>query len=234
MSRHMNRFDLTGYTILPAVVGAEVVASLIEALASIGGDAAVRARDDRVYAVRNLMSLSPAVRQLAVSPQLRAVVEPLAGRGACVVRAILFDKSADANWKVAWHQDLSIAVKARIDVPGFGPWSVKSGVVHVQPPVELLQRMLTLRLHLDDCTDQNGPLRVKPESHQHGVLSSGALDAWRDMPERLCLVPAGGVVLMRPLLLHASSSAAAIGHRRVIHLEWSADHLPGGLRWAEE
>jgi ectoine hydroxylase-related dioxygenase (phytanoyl-CoA dioxygenase family) len=126
-------------------------------------------------------------------------------------------------------------VRERAETPGFGPWSVKAGVPHVQPPPELLARMLTLRLHLDDCGPANGPLQVLPGSHADGALSPAAVAAWRGrVPPEACLVPAGGAVLMRPLILHASSAATAVGHRRVVHLEWSADELPGGLRWHED
>lgn len=225
-------FDENGFAVVPRVVGPATVAALIDALSTLDEDDSVRARNDRVYAVRNLLSVSPAVRALTADPAVRAVVEPLAGRDAVCVRAILFDKSPGANWKVAWHQDLSIAVRERVDVPGFGPWSTKAGVVHVQPPVALLRRMVTVRLHLDDCGDDNGPLRVLPGSHRDGVLSAEAVEGWRSAGTAVsCRVPAGGAVLMRPLLLHASSSATAPGRRRVVHLEWSADPLPGGLAW---
>src|SRR5262245_7189469 len=86
-------------------------------------------------------------------------VEPILGPGAFVVRGLFFDKTPRANWKVSWHQDLTIAVRVRIEAPGFGPWSLKAGVVHVQPPAEILERMATVRLHLDDCSESNGPLR---------------------------------------------------------------------------
>jgi ectoine hydroxylase-related dioxygenase (phytanoyl-CoA dioxygenase family) len=109
---------------------------------------------------------------------------------------------------------------------------VKAGVPHVQPPVEVLNRMVTLRVHLDDCGPESGPLRVLPGSHAEGVLSPARVVAWRDrVPPAACLAPAGGAVVMRPLILHASSPATAAGRRRVVHLEWSADTLPGGLTW---
>jgi ectoine hydroxylase-related dioxygenase (phytanoyl-CoA dioxygenase family) len=154
------------------------------------------------------------------------------GLDAFVIRDLFFDKTSEANWKVAWHQDLTIAVRHRIDLPGFGPWSEKDGVPHVRPPVELLERMLTVRLHLDDCGEQNGPLRVLPCSHRHGKLDANAIRAWRaEVPAVVCTIKCGGVVLMRPLLLHASSPARRPEHRRVIHLEFAAEELPGGLQW---
>jgi ectoine hydroxylase-related dioxygenase (phytanoyl-CoA dioxygenase family) len=160
------------------------------------------------------------------------VVHEVLGNCAFVTRAILFDKTAQANWNVSWHQDTTIAVRAKVDAPGFGPWSVKAGVQHVQPPADVLESMLTVRLHLDDCGDENGPLRVIPGSHTHGILESEELQRIRTSRESFaCTAKAGDALLMRPLLLHASSPAKAPAHRRVLHLEWAAATLPFGLEW---
>jgi ectoine hydroxylase-related dioxygenase (phytanoyl-CoA dioxygenase family) len=232
-----------GFEVVRQAVGPQVTARLIAALHADGsptpadrggGVDSVREKAGRVYAVRNLMAAVPAVAELATSPALRALVEPVLGGRAFPVRALLFDKTPGANWKVAWHQDLSIAVRTRIDVPGFGPWSVKAGVHHVQPPASVLERMLTVRLHLDDCGPDNGPLLVLPGSHVAGALSPAGVREWRARVAPVaCHAPAGGAVLMRPLLLHASSAASAPGHRRVIHVEYANADLPGGLEWAE-
>jgi ectoine hydroxylase-related dioxygenase (phytanoyl-CoA dioxygenase family) len=133
---------------------------------------------------------------------------------------------------VPWHQDLAIAVRQRIDVSDFGPWSQKNGVVHVQPPRQVLESMLTVRLHLDDCGEENGPLRVVAGSHARGILLPAEIEpvVWGG-PVMTCAVARSGAVLMRPLLLHASSIARRPGHRRIIHLEFAAGELPGCLRW---
>lgn len=179
------------------------------------------------------METVPAVRDLASSDAVRSLVDPILGPAACPVQAIYFDKPPHANWKVPWHQDLTIPVRERIDVPGFGPWSMKAGIPHVQPPAALLERMLIVRLHLDASTEENGPLRVISGSHRHGRLGRDEIDRWRDQGKEItCLVPPGGALVMRPLLLHASSSARVPAHRRVIHLEYAAEPLPGGLDWA--
>lgn len=184
--------------------------------------------------LRNLLSQSSSARQLATHPTVRDLPEALLGAGAFVVRAILFDKTPETNWKVPWHQDRTIAVRERRDVDGFGPWSTKDGVVHVEPPADVLERMVTVRLHLDDCGLDNGPLRVLEGSHRAGKLDTEAIDRAKAMlVESTCTVPRGGVVAFVPLLLHASSPAPAPAHRRVVHLEFAADPLPGGLEWAE-
>ncbi|QOV92377.1 phytanoyl-CoA dioxygenase family protein [Humisphaera borealis] len=228
----MEMLDLEGYELVPRVIPPTAVASLCSAVSALVGAEGIRQRNDRVYAIRNLLSICREVRQFADSAEVRSLVESAIGGKALPVRAILFDKTPESNWKVPWHQDLSIAVRERMDVPGFGPWSVKAGVVHVQPPVRLLESMLTLRLHLDDCQASNGPLRVLPGSHRHGTLSPEQIEDWRSrvMPVS-CVLPAGGAVLMRPLILHASSPATEPGHRRVVHIEWSSEDLPHGLQW---
>lgn len=223
-----------GFAVEPEVVGRDVVRRLLTACSPAeSAGAAARERRDRVYAMRNLLAV-PAVRALSESAAVRRLVVPVLGPGCRAVRGLLFDKTPGANWKVAWHQDLSIAVRARRNVPGYGPWSVKAGVQHVQPPVGVLRDMMTVRLSLDDCFADNGPLNVLPGSHADGVLSPTQVEAWRRRVAPVaCTVPAGGAVLMRPLLLHASSAAASPRHRRVIHLEFAAWDLPGGLEWAQ-
>jgi len=223
-----------GYLLIPDAVGADTMASLIANLAALSESGGRRERAGQVYGVRNLLQASPAVRAVAASPAIRAAVEPILGASACPVRGLLFDKPAAANWKVPWHQDLSIAVRECVDLPGFGPWSVKAGVLHVQPPAEVLEGMLAVRLHLDDCGADNGPLQVIPGSHAAGKLDAAAIRAWRERrPAEACLARRGDLLLMRPLLLHASGAATAVAHRRVVHLEFAAGPLPGGLEWLE-
>ncbi len=174
------------------------------------------------------------VRALACSPAVRTVAESVLGAHCFAVRALLFDKTPDANWKVVWHQDLTIAVERRAACIGFGPWSEKDGVPHVQPPTELLERMLAVRVHLDDCGADNGPVRVIGGSHRVGRLSGGAIDAWRAAAvAHECVVERGGILAFRPLILHASSAARSPGHRRVVHLEFAAEELPAPLAWRD-
>jgi hypothetical protein len=234
------QFDRDGYAIVPGVLGPDEVNDLIAAVAAVRPGGAALDRGGAVYASRNLLADAPAVRSLAGSPAVRALVEPVLGPESFVVRGLLFDKTADANWMVPWHQDLTISVRERREAEGFGPWTVKAGVPHVQPPVDVLERMVTVRLHLDDPDGAHGPLRVIPGSHRAGRLNAAETRRWLDRaPSAVCLVPRGGALVMRPLLLHASSAADPPGsgprprHRRVIHLEFAAHPLPHGLAWAQ-
>jgi hypothetical protein len=176
----------------------------------------------------------PAIAKLARSEKLTSLVRPHMSAEPFPVRAIFFSKSPEANWLVSWHQDLTIALGARIGAPGFGPWSKKDGVPHVQPPVELLEQMLTVRLHLDDTDVSNGALRVLPGSHRLGRLSADRIQQLRaEQPDFICDVTAGDALLMRPLLLHASNRSTSKRPRRVLHFEYAAFTLPGGLQWHE-
>jgi ectoine hydroxylase-related dioxygenase (phytanoyl-CoA dioxygenase family) len=156
------------------------------------------------------------------------------GPDAFAVWAILFDKHPGANWKVVWHQDLTIAVDRTADVPGYGPWSVKAGIPHVQPPVRVLEQMVAVRIHLDPCGLENGPVRVIPGSHCAGRLSGTQIDALRHQAAEVnCVVGRGGILVMRPLLLHASAPAQRATHRRVVHIEFAACELDRGVEWCE-
>jgi hypothetical protein len=176
----------------------------------------------------------PAIAKLARSQKLTSLVRPHMSAEAFPVRAIFFSKSPETNWLVSWHQDLTIALGARIDAPGFGPWSRKDGIPHVQPPVKLLEQMLTVRLHLDDTDLSNGALRVLPGSHRLGRLSADRIRQLRtDQPDFICELSAGDALLMRPLLLHASNRSTSKRPRRVLHIEYAAFTLPDGLEWHE-
>ncbi len=227
------QLDERGFVIVPDVLASETVEKVgaaIQSVLNLNNDRRAAHGD---HAMRHLLQSVPEVKALAESAAVRELVEPILGASCFVVRGIFFDKTEAANWKVAWHQDLTIAVAERIDVPGFTSWSVKDGVVHAQPPAALLERMLTVRLHLDNCGNGNGPLQVIPGSHKSGRLDLESIARWkRRQRPVVCAVPRGGAVLMRPLLLHASSAADRPNHRRVVHLEFAAENLPNSLRWA--
>ncbi|MGE0129569.1 MAG: phytanoyl-CoA dioxygenase family protein [Blastocatellales bacterium] len=228
---YVDRIQSDGFALIPSVVPPQTTSFLSSRLAEISS-AEVKSRGQSAFGVRKLLKAAPAVGDLARSDEIRALVEPILGAGAFVVRGIFFDKTPDANWKVAWHQDLTITVRRKIEIEGFGSWSVKAGIDHVIPPVEILEKMLALRIHLDDADESNGALKVIPGSHKHGRLNPQQIQALKEERQVVvCSVPAGGVMAMKPLLLHASSASAQPWRRRVIHLEFSAMQLPGGLEW---
>ena len=217
-----HKVEPDGFDVVPRVIEAEELGELLAVLGPVSGAGR-----------RGLLNLQ-AVAALARSPGLLDLVRPHLPTEPFPVRTIYFDKSSDTNWLVPWHQDLTLALRKRAEMPGFGPWSIKDGIPHVQPPVELLQHMLTVRLHLDDADDSNGALRVLPGSHRMGRLSVERIQELRSQQaEVLCAVSAGDAMLMRPLLLHASSRSTTTRHRRVLHIEYAAFTLPEELNWHE-
>lgn len=224
----------SGFTVVEGVLSREQVGFLISALEGINENSAVRRRGG-IFAVRNLLDISTEVRALATSDAIRRLVEPVLGAQFLPVRGILFDKIPEANWKVPWHQDVTIAVQGRVESEGFGPWSVKADVLHVQPPACVLENMVSVRLHLDRCGEENGALRVIPRSHRSGRIPEEKISDIREREsEEVCIVDVGGALLMRPLLLHASSPSTIPGHRRVIHLDFASVTLPNGMHWYSE
>ena len=167
----------------------------------------------------------PGIATLVQSVAIRNLIERVLGSNAFIVRSILFDKNAENNWAVPWHQDLTVALGERRDIPGFVGWSVKDGVHHAQAPREVLEQMLTVRLHLDECGLENGSLRVLPGTHRDGWLDSDTIHRLKnEIPEHVCVGGRGSALIMRPLLLHASSRARNPGHRRVLHLDFAAEN----------
>lgn len=227
---YAQQFAEAGYSVVEDVLLDIDVERLRSAIAGLPAGKEIKRRQG-IYGVRNLLEICREVRELACDVRIRKLVEPILGERAFAVRAVFFNKVPSANWSLFWHQDNVIAVKQRIDLPGFTGWSNKAGVWQTQPPVEILSRMLAVRVHLDDCGSRNGPLRVLPGSHRHGWLDT-ELATWKArVAEVVCLVRVGGVVLISPLTLHASAAAESPEQRRVIHIEYANEDLPGGLDW---
>ena len=150
-----------------------------------------------------------------------------------IVRVILFDKTAEKNWLVSWHQDKTVALSSRMEKPGWGPWTMKDQTQHVQPPIEVLEQMVTFRVHIDSADETNGCLRVLPGSHQLGIVQHSEIAGLVNKGQAVsCIADAGDVLIMRPLILHSSGKAKVPSHRRVIHVEFSSYGLPDGIKWA--
>jgi hypothetical protein len=187
---------------------------------------------NKIGGVRNLLRSIPQVSQLATSAKLVFLLESVAGSFVFPVRAIFFDKNPEVNWLVPWHQDLAIAVTERIETPGFTGWSIKDETNHVHPPREVLESMVTVRLHLDDCDTSNGALKVLPGTHCHGKIGAEEISEWTTKNKPVvCELAKSDALLMRPLLLHASLPAENPRHRRVLHIEYATQELPSGLKW---
>ena len=209
----------SGFEIVPEVFDPAEIARVV----ALRAGTAQRSR----AGARHLMHHS-AISRLARDSRLLAIAGRYLGEVAIPFRATLFDKSPRNNWLVVWHQDTALPLRKRREVAGWGPWSVKEGVPYAHAPSSALERVLALRVHIDDSRADNGPLRVIPGTHTLGLLSDQEVERLSRASSPIdCLVPAGGVVAIRPLLLHASSKAEAAHPRRVLHIEY-ADSLGMG------
>ena len=213
----------SGFAILPS--------GLNEAELQACRDEAQRlAREAGSACVRHLQRRSELFRQLALSPRLLQFLP----EGFIPVRSILFDKTPGENWPVLWHQDLSIALSERVEVEGYGPWSIKDGVPHASAPTALLESMITLRLHLDDTAADNGALCVIPGSHRLGRISADDIAALSANGSEICPCRAGEILKMSPLLVHSSRRSQKLDHRRILHFEYAPQHgLDPRLKWNE-
>jgi len=218
-------FEKDGVCVLPEVVAPDMLGILRERIGDmVGARGGTRATD-----------VPPEVRAL-IHPHgaLTATARALIGADAHATRVLVFDKSPERNWGLGWHQDRAIAVKARIEAPGFKHWTVKQGVPHVEAPEEVLARMVALRLHLDDCGLDNGPLEIAAGSFRAGAVAKARIsELVGDMECVPCPANAGDVLAMKGLTFHRSKPAAEPSHRRVLHVDYAADELPGGLEWAQ-
>ncbi len=194
------------------------------------GDGFLKTKD--LFAIRQLLNNIPELENLIFNLKLTNLITDLFDDLPFLTKAIYFDKTSDSNWFVGYHQDLSISVDKKNEVDNYKNWTFKKGQYGVQPPINILQETVTIRIHLDNTTKENGAIKVIPKSHSKGVIRTDA-DEWNIQNEHICEVPKGGVMLMKPLTLHASSKTTNGKKRRVIHLEFNTHQLAEPLNWLE-
>ncbi|MFT3676077.1 MAG: phytanoyl-CoA dioxygenase family protein [Chitinophagaceae bacterium] len=221
-----------GFFIKENILSANQIDELVYLIENSASVNASFRRSAGLFAIRKFLLEIPAALPVLKQTSLFQLLEDTFDKDYFIVKSIYFNKPAASNWFVSWHQDLTISVKEKTDTPGFGPWTVKPGQFAVQPPLSILEDNFTVRLHLDNTTAENGALKVIPGSHRKGICRNGGID-WSSEDEAICEVPAGGMMLMKPLLLHSSARSTNDQQRRVIHIEFSRQTLPASLSWAE-
>jgi ectoine hydroxylase-related dioxygenase (phytanoyl-CoA dioxygenase family) len=211
---YRSAIDQSGFAVMDRTFPTEQLDRLLE---EINRSTSRRTR----AGIRHALGLL-SVAAFAQSPQLMEVASAVLGQSAFPFRATLFDKSAKSNWLVVWHQDTALPLQSRQDVPGWGPWSIKAEIDYAHAPASVLSQVLALRVHLDDSNARNGPLRILPATHMLGVMSD---DTIHDLTTKIapvdCIAPKGGIVAMRPLVVHASSKSDSDRPRRVLHIEYA-------------
>lgn len=219
-------FAADGVEIRPAVLSPEEM-DAIKAEVSVDHEILRRT------GIRNLEKKFGSIAQVAAAPSVLSLAASRLPGTPRLVRALFFDKTPERNWFVAWHQDRTVSLNRRVEIPGWEQWTLKDGVQHVQPPTAVLEQMVTIRLHVDDADEEGGCLNVIPGSHRFGVLAPEEIDRTvQASTPRACVVAAGDAVIMRPLLLHSSSKSRRNAPRRVVHLEYSSYELPLDVSWA--
>jgi len=214
--------------------GVEIVRNIVShsEMETIKNEVAGFAEDQPGHGIRNADKKLTSICRLANSNKLMELAKSILGSRPQIVRVIFFDKTPEKNWLVTWHQDKTIALSHKAEVNEWGPWSIKDNVHHVQPSLDVLNSMVTFRVHIDGADVNNGCLKVVLKSHMLGILSQKKIENITSRESYLCQVNAGDMVIMKPLILHSSNKSLNPNHRRVVHIEYSNYKLPGELSWA--
>ncbi len=234
MSYTKNKIELeeNGHSVLAQLYTDKEVNQILACIedAEQDGDSFRKTKD--LYAIRQLIKNVPELTNLLFNEKLTNLISDLTNSEYFLTKAIYFDKPSESNWFVAYHQDLSISVNQKVDLENYTNWTFKKGQYGVQPPIEILKDMITIRIHLDNTSKENGALKVIPKSHLKGIIRADSKD-WNTESEFICEVEKGGAMLMKPLTLHASNRTTNGKKRRVIHLEFNKHHLSKPLTWLE-
>ncbi|MEO7309466.1 MAG: phytanoyl-CoA dioxygenase family protein [Chitinophagaceae bacterium] len=222
-----------GFLVINDVFSEKQADDLLEIISSADSSGPEFRKTPDLFASRRFFEACPIAAQLVFTEKFKAISSGYFGSDFFVVKSIYFDKPASSNWFVAWHQDLTISVDRKLELEGFGPWTRKELQFAVQPPLEILEDNFTIRIHLDDTREENGALKIVPGSHLKGVLRPETID-WSSESVVSVNVGKGGVMIMKPLLMHASGRTTNQAQRRVLHIEFSRSRLPEGLCWAEK
>ena len=232
LSSYKSHIEEYGFSVINEVFSDAEVAQIIHVLDNIDTSKENFRKSEDLFAIRQFLKEIPEIKDLIFNDNIRTIINEIFGDRYFVVKSIYFDKPETSNWYVAYHQDLTISVDKKLDLFGFGPWTTKQNQFAVQPPLDILENIYTIRIHLDDTDENNGALKVVPESHSKGIYRPETID-WTVETEEICKVNKGGVMLMKPLTLHGSNRTTNGKKRRVIHIEFSDKELPEVLQWAE-
>lgn len=230
--KQIGDFLINGFSIIDNIYTTEEVDKILQQIDQTNSEKETFRKSGDLFAIRQFLKEVPAALDTIINEKLKSILTLLLGDNYFVVKSIYFDKPKASNWYVSYHQDLTISVDKKVSLDGFGFWTLKQNQFAVQPPLEILQNVVTVRIHLDDTNENNGALKVIPKSHLKGIYRPENID-WTIENEVTCNVSKGGIMLMKPLLLHSSGRTTDNRQRRVIHIEFSNQELPAELHWAE-
>ncbi len=222
-----------GFAIIDNVYVEEEIIDLLVTISQADPSGPTFRMSNDLFAIRQFFKEVPSSINKVFTQKLRDIISENFGDEYFVVKSIYFDKPENSNWFVSYHQDLTISVDKKLNIEGYGPWTTKHNQFAVQPPLSILQDNFTIRIHLDNTNQENGALKVVPTSHLKGIYRQETID-WSIETEKTCEVKKGGVMIMKPLLLHSSGRTTNSEKRRVLHIEFSRSPLPENLNWAEK
>lgn len=231
--KHLNEINSDGFTIINNVYNEneiEKIISLIEKTIQNDTENPTFRKSEDLFAIRQFHKEIPEVLDFVFNQNLKDIIEKTFGKGYFITKSIYFDKPEKSNWFVSYHQDLTISVDKKMEISNFKNWTVKQNQFAVQPPKEILENNFTVRIHMDKTTKENGALKVVNNSHSKGIVRVDDLNIEN---ETICEVEKGGIMIMKPLLFHASNKTTNNERRRVIHIEFSKYELPDGIAWSE-
>lgn len=221
-----------GFAVIDHVYSPEEVQNILTIINQADMSNETFRKTNDLFAIRQFLKELPQTIDLIFNDKLKTIIRHILGDDFFVVKSIYFDKPATSNWYVSYHQDLTISVDKKLELDNFGPWTKKQNQFAVQPPIDILENITTIRIHLDDTDENNGALRAIPKSHLKKIYRPETIN-WNIETENICCVKQGGIMLMKPLTLHSSNRTTNNKKRRVIHLEFANIELPKELRWAE-
>ena len=231
-SIHQQQLFDNGFSVMENIYSEEEIQNILTIIDQTDSSNETFRKTNDLFAIRQFLREIPTVIDLIFTENLKSVMKEIIGEDFFVVKSIYFDKPETSNWYVPYHQDLTISVDKKMEIKNFELWTTKQNQFAVQPPIEFLENITTIRIHLDDTDENNGALRVVPKSHLKKIYRPETID-WNKETETICRVKKGGIMLMKPLTLHSSKRTTNNKKRRVIHIEFSNRELPNELNWAE-
>ena len=231
-SIHQQQLFDNGFSVMENIYSEEEIQNILTIIDQTDSSNETFRKTNDLFAIRQFLREIPTVIDLIFTENLKSVMKEIIGEDFFVVKSIYFDKPETSNWYVPYHQDLTISVDKKMEIKNFELWTTKQNQFAVQPPIEFLENITTIRIHLDDTDENNGALRVVPKSHLKKIYRPETID-WNKETETICRVKKGGIMLMKPLTLHSSKRTTNNKKRRVIHIEFSNRELPNELNWTE-
>lgn len=232
LQNHKNEISDNGFTIINDVFSEEEINQIINVINAIDTSKETFRKSEDLFAIRQFLKEVPESHQFLFNDNIKKIINEIFGDNYFVVKSIYFDKPEKSNWYVSYHQDLTISVDKKLDINGFGPWTTKQNQFAVHPPIDYLKNIFTIRIHLDDTNENNGALKVVPNSHSKEIYRPETIN-WNVETEEICSVKKGGIMIMKPLILHGSNRTTNHQKRRVIHIEFSNMELPEDITWSE-